>query len=510
MTDNTSENKKIARNTIFLYGRMIFVLFVSLYTTRVVLNVLGVTDYGIFNVVGGFVSMFAFLNSAMNNTTQRYFNYDRSRGNLDTLKITYSTALQIQILLAAVTFFLLETFGIWYINNIMVIPVERLAAANWVFQFSVLSLVLLVIQIPFSAAIISHEKMDYYAIVSILDVVLKLVTVIVLPFVSYDKLIFYGLFTIMVSFMDFILYYIYAKKNFQEIDYRNVFDKNKFKEMLSFTGWNLFGAFAFTLQGQGLNVLVNSFFGPVVNAARGVAFQIQGAINGFSENIATAFRPQLVESYAKRDYKRTQSLMFSMSKFCYIMVFVLSAPVLIELHNILNLWLDGTIPDYTIPFTFLVVINMLVSCLNLPISQTVQATGKVKYYQILRSIVVASTLPIAWLFLECGANATSVFWTTLLISIVNQPLSMAILHKNFEYGYLQYIKEVINPCILLTIIAPILPIILHLWLDENIWSLILVCGTSVLSSILTIYFIILSSNERSSLKVLVKNKINKK
>ena len=217
--NNISSNKRIAKNTFFLYGRMIFVLFVSLYTTRVVLNTLGVIDYGIFNVVGGFVSMFAFLNSAMNNTTQRFYNYDRSYSSVSTLRITYSTAVQIQCLIAFITLFLLETGGIWYVNAIMVIPSGREFATNCVFQSAIFSLIFLILKIPYSASIISHEKMDYYAIVSIIEVVLKLISVIVLPFITYDKLIFYGIFTVLISVLDFILNFVYAKKNFEEINY---------------------------------------------------------------------------------------------------------------------------------------------------------------------------------------------------------------------------------------------------------------------------------------------------
>lgn len=509
MANNLSKNKQIAKNTFFLYGRMIFVLFVSLYTTRVVLNTLGVTDYGIFNVVGGFVSMFAFLNSAMNNTTQRFYNYDRSRNSVSALRITYSTAVQIQCLLAIITLLILETGGLWYINSIMVIPVGREFATNCVFQSAIFSLVFLILKIPYSASIISHEKMDYYAVVSIIEVVLKLITVIILPFMSYDKLIFYGLFTVSISALDFCLNFIYSKRHFEEICYVYKLEKSKFREMLSFTGWNLFGAFAFTLQGQGLNVLINSFFGPVVNAARGVTFQIHAAINGFSENIATAFRPQLVESYAKQNYDRTQNLMFSMSKYCYIMIFILSVPVLIEIHNILNLWLNGTIPEYTIPFTFLVITNMMISCLNLPISQTVQAIGKVKYYQIIRSVLISSTLPIAWIFLHFGADPTIVFWVTLCISVINQPLSMAILHRLFDYSYIEYFKTVIIPCVILTIIAPLVPLIIHFNMSESFLRLVLVVVLSIISSVITVYIFVFTNDERISINQIIQKKIKK-
>lgn len=486
---------------------MIFVLFVSLYTTRVVLNTLGVSDYGIYNVVAGFVSMFAFLNSAMNNTTQRFMNFEKGAGNKESLNCVFVTSCQIQILICFVSFTILEFFGIWYINNVMVLPVERMIAANWVFQFSVLSLILLILQIPFSAAIISHEKMDYFAIVSIIDVMLKLLVVILLPYVSYDKLIFYGIVSLLISLSNFIMYYMYARRKFEEIRFKSTYNKKMFKVMLSFSGWNMFGALAYTLQGQGLNVLINSFFGTVVNAARGIAYQVHGAISGFSENIAISFRPQLVESYAKEEYDRTLQLMYIMSKSCYFMIFLMSLPIFINLQNILNLWLDGTVPDFSIIFTTLVLVNLLITSLNLPISQTVQATGKVKWYQILRSILVASTLPISWIFLKNGFEPTSVFWITLAISITNHPLSMYILHRHFKYGYMEYISKVILPCMKLTILAPIIPSVIHLYINEPILSLIIVGLISILCTVSIAFYVLIDHDDRGKIVEFIRRKI---
>lgn len=496
MPKGSSNNKRIAKNTLFLYIRMIVVLLISLYTTRVILNVLGVVDYGIYNVVAGFVSLFAFLNNAMNNTIQRYYNYENSAGTINTLNEVYITAVHIQLILAIVICIILESFGLWYINNKMVIPDSRLFEANIVFQCSVLSLALLIMQIPYSAAIVSHERMDFFAVVSIVDASLKLGIAIALPFFGGDKLLIYGLLLLIISFVNLSLYYSYAKRKFEEIIFKLVFFPQKFKDMLSFSCWNMLGSFAYTLQGQGLNVLMNAFFGPVVNAARGVAYQIDGALNGFSANIATAFRPQLVASYAEKNYRRTEAMMFSMSKYCYLMLFTLSVPVVIELPIILNLWLKGTIPEYTSIFTRLVLVNMLLGCLNMPISQTVQATGKVKNYQLIRSILVASTLPIAWVFLKFGAAPSSVFWTAIVISIINQPISMVILHRNFKYSYKEYINQVIFPCVILTIMTPIIPIVIHYIMPETILRLIIVTGMSLFCSAFFIYTFIMNRSEK--------------
>lgn len=510
MSDNSSNNKRIAKNTIFLYARMIVVLFVSLYTTRVVLNVLGIVDYGIYNVVAGFVSMFAFLNSALNNTTQRFLNFEKKNDKSGNLVGVFNASLRIQLLLAIVIFILLESFGIWYIYNKMIIPEERLSAANCVFQCSSISLILLVLQVPYSASIIAHEKMDYYAFVSIIDVILKLLIVLILPYVGFDKLAFYGVTSLLVSLLNFFLYFIYSKKNFKEITLQKDFDKERFTKMLSFTGWNVFGSFAFMIQGQGLNVLMNSFFGPAINAARGVAFQIQGAINGFSENIATAFRPQLVGSYANEDYKRTEDLMFAMSKYCFLMLCTLSLPIAVELPYILNLWLNGVVPDYTIIFSVLVLVNMVLNSLNMPISQTVQATGYVRNYQLIRSALVASSLPIAWFFLQLGCSPTAVFIVTLGITLINQPVSMIILHSNFAYSYSHYITKVIIPCGTFLILSLIVPLTLHNLMQESIVRLCSVVVFSIIFSIVVAYYVVLGVSEKKFIKSTLLNKFLKK
>lgn len=500
MPDNSSSNKRIAKNTVFLYLRMIVVLLVSLYTTRVVLNVLGVVDYGIYNVVAGFVTMFAFLNTSMINTTQRYYNFERGAGNEDGLCNVYNTSLRIQVILAVVTLALLETIGIWYINNKMVIPEDRIVAANWIFQFSVFSLVLLILQIPYSSAVIAHEKMDYYAVVSISDAFLKLGIALALPFVASDKLIIYGLLVFLISVFNILCYGVYARIKFAEIRIVKGINKAYFTEMLGFSGWNVLESISYILQGQGLNMLMNAFWGPVVNAARGIAYQIQGAVNGFSANIATAFRPQLVESYAEADYKRTEHLMFSMTKYGYLMLFIISLPICIEIEQILDLWLKGTIPDYTIPFTILVLVNMLINSFNMPLTQTILATGQVRRYQVVRSIINASPLLIAWIFIRIGYGPTVVFVVTIAVSIVNQIVSMVLLHRVFRYSYRSYLMHVVIPCLLFSCTTPVFPLLLYLWMPQGWLRLIAVLGLSVAISLPVAYFLVLEKNEKDLVK----------
>ena len=508
MSDNSSNNKRIAKNTAFLYLRMILVLFVSLYTTRVVLNVLGIEDYGIYNVVAGFVSLFTFLNSTMTVGIQRFYNYEKNSDSIYSQKDVYNTALTVQLIIALVILTLLETVGIWYINNVMVVPPDRFTATMWVFQCSTISLLFLILQVPFSAAIMASERMDYYAAISVLDVLLKLAVVLLLPFVNFDRLIFYGFLSLAISCLDFLCYFLYCHIKLPEIR----FDRRKstvlLKPMLTFSGWNVLDMSAYTIKAQGLNMLLNVFFGPVINAARGIASQIMGAVQGFSSNVVTAFRPQLVGAYAEGDFNRTTNLMFSMSKISYIFLYILCLPIVLELHQILNLWLNGAVPDYTYVFTILVLADMLISSLNTPLSQVVQATGKLKWYQILRSILVFSIIPISWLALKLGAGACSVFWVSLFVVILNQPVSMYLLHNIYDYSYCTYFKKVLLPIVLFSIAAPLAPCMGVIFMDESIIRLFLIAFTSIVNSVLMLYLTALDNQERMILRTWISNKIN--
>lgn len=479
---NASANKRLAKNTLFLYLRMFLVLVVSLYTTRVVLNALGVVDYGIYNVVAGFVSMFAFLNTSMSNGIQRFYNFKLGSEGEDSIKKVYNTALVIQSLLALIVVILLETVGLWYLNVKMVIPSERMATAQWIYQFSVMSLVIVIMQIPYSAAIMAHERMSYYAYVSIIEVVLKLVFALILPHVDSDKLLVYGVYSLGISLLNFLLFFIYSKRNFKSIVFQRVFYKDLFVNMLSFSGWNIFGTFAYMIKNQGLNVLLNAFFGPVVNAARGVSTMISSAIQGFQSNIVISFRPQVVGSYAEGNYHRVTNLMFSLSKISYYMLYVISVPVIIELTYILHLWLGDTIPEYTEPFTVLVLLIMIVSALNTPLSQVVHATGKMRNYQVVTSIFICLILPVAWVFLKLGGDPVTVYWISLIITCLNQVICMLLLKRVYDYSIRAYIKEIIVSCLLVSIGGLILPVVAHFFMPESFWRLVVVTLLGVSST----------------------------
>lgn len=508
MTNQLSGNKRIARNTAFLYIRLVFVLFVSLYTTRVVLTALGIVDYGIYSVVGGFVSMFAFFNATMIQSVQRYFNYEKIYYGDDSEKVVYNTALYIQVGMALLLLIVLETIGLWYVNNIMVVPDDRMLAVNIVYQFSVLSLVLVVIQIPYSSAILAHEKMDFYALVSMLDVVLKLLILIALPLFGFDKLIVYGALVFLISVLNFALYYVYAKRKFKNLVFSRTFDKSLFRSMIGFASWNILDMFAYTVKSQGGTVLINAYFGPVVNAARGISMQVMSAVQGFSANVMTAFRPQLVESYAQEDYKRVITLFYSMSKISYMFFFVLSVPIVLELDYILHLWLGSNVPEYTIPFTILCLADMLICSLNTPLSYVAQAVGKIKRYNYIRSIVIVAIIPISWLFLHMGYDSLIVYWISLVIVIINQPISMWLLHEIYNYSYVDYGKKVLVPISVLSVIVAITSYIPHLLMAQGFVRVMIVGMTDVIISCLSVYYIMFDKNNRMKIKQIINNRLH--
>lgn len=500
MSEVKDNNKRIARNTVFLYIRMFLALIINLYTARLLLNALGVEDYGVYNVVAGFVSLFAFLNATLSSSVQRFYNYEGTTNGATGFRTVYVTSFLTHIFIAAFALLLLETFGIWYVNHIMVVPSARLHAANVLFQMSTLSLVLMTIQIPYVGAIMAKERMDYYAIVSIVDVILKFLIALFITWTEYDNLIMYGILLFGVSLIDFILYLTYCKNEFQEMKLIRSFDIKLFKTMVSFSSWNLIGTFAFMLKGQGINMLLNYFFGPVVNAARGIAYQVNGAISGFTSNVSIAFGPQVVKSYADGDITRTKGMMFVESKICFALIAILIVPISLEINYLLKLWLGRVVPDYTNIFAVLVLVDTLVCTLNTPCTQVVQATGNIKFYQIGSSIINILLLPLAWLFLSLGFSATSSFVVTIFVSLVNQIVCVILANKQLSFGLTLYLRSIVLKCLLFIIVLPILPAFIHILLPENFFRVVLVGCASVIAGIVFSYFIILGKDEKVHVK----------
>lgn len=498
--------KKIASNTVYLYIRLIFVLFISLFTVRIVLGALGEIDYGVYNIVCGFVSMFGFLNTSMTNGIQRFYNYNLGKNGGECIGIVFTTSIYIQAALAVTLIVLVESIGLWYVNNVMVLPVEKLPVANFLFQFSLIGLLLSFLQIPYSAAVVAYERMNYYAFVGIVDAVAKLGIAYAIT-ITPEKLFYYGFFLLCVNIMNFLLFFYYARHNFKNLRLIEKPDKKLAKEMLSFTGWNTFGSFAYIVRWQGVNVLMNTFFGVIVNAANGIASQVSSALAYFSGNLILAFKPQLTQSYAAMDYKRTQYLWFLMTRVSYALVLTLSIPILLEIEYILNIWLGGNVPDYTTTFSILVIITVILGCFHSPIVQIIHATGKMRNFQIVTSIIIISILPLSWLCFAMGLNPNWAYWVTIIVYVMNQITGMIMVKQYFDYSYSSYIKDVVLRCILFTIITPIAAIILDMLMLPSFIKLIAICLATALIALGSTYFIILNEAEKKSVINIIKKHI---
>lgn len=497
MADNSSNNKRIAKNSIFMAIRMVFVLGITLYTTRVILNILGVEDYGVYNVVCGFVSMFAFLNTSMSNGIQRFYNFELAKNGKEGANKVYNTAILIQLILALVIILLTESFGIWYLHNKMVIPAGRIFAAKLIFQFSILSFLFVVLQAPYTAAVMAHERMDFYAIISVLDALLKLLIVFLIPAFHGDQLIVYGILFALISVADFVLYYIYCKHNFPEIKFKRYFEKTLFLSMLGFSGWNIFGSLSGVMKEQGINLVLNLFFGPVVNAARGVAGQINGGLQSFVSNITTPVRPQVVQSYARGDYSRTMNLTYSVSKLSCCFLYLCALPVILEINYILHLWLGENIPEHTNTFVVIVILTSFINNLNGAVSGVIHASGKMKTYQIVTSLLSMLCIPAAYFGLKKGLSPEFSLLMVLLWTSLAQVAALYILKSIVAYSLTDYVRKVILPIILLILVTFWPSLIMQSFMKEGILRLLAVGSVSVIVVALGIYFIALNESEKN-------------
>ena len=502
MEDNTptfnpsQNNRRIAKNTLMLYFRMILTMVVSLYTSRVILNTLGFEDYGIYNVVGGVVSMFTFFNSAMSSATQRFLSYEIGRGDFVQLRKTFNATKIIHIGIAVLIFILAETVGLWFVKTYLVIPAERLEAAIWVYHFSVLSFMVSVIQVPYNATIIAHERMNVYAYVSIIEVTLKLLIVFMLTWITFDKLKIYGILYFCVVFIIAAIYRLYTRRNFQESRFKVVKDKKLYKTLISYSGWNLFGNIASVAKGQGVNILLNIFFGPVVNAARGIAMQVQTAVNSFVTNFQMAVNPQIIKSYASEEREYMTSLVIRSSKFSFYLLLLLSLPIIIEIDQILKFWLK-TVPDYSSIFTILVLVIVLIDCVSGPLMTAIQATGKIKVYQSVVGSLLILILPISYFFLKQGYSPEITLYVNIVISIVALFFRLYLVWKLLEFPVLRFAKEIILKNIIIVLLSLSLPLFIRYFMEENLIRLIVIVFVTLIWNATIIFVIGLLKSEKA-------------
>ncbi|ANI88872.1 hypothetical protein A9P82_05940 [Arachidicoccus ginsenosidimutans] len=505
-----STSKTIAKNTLFLYIRMLLTMGVGLYTSRVVLNVLGVSDFGIYSVVGGVVSLFAFFNAAMSSANLRFFAIDIGKKDWNNLHKTFNSSLIIHVGIAFVVLVIAETIGLWFVNYKLVLPTGRLKEANFVFQFSILSSIISITQDPFNALIIARERMNVFAAISIIEVILELVSVFLLRISPFDKLESYSVLLLVVMLIISSIYKIYCLKNFKESKFKYFRDKELYKKLVSYSGWTLFGNIAFVAKGQGINILLNIFFGTVVNAAYGIMLQVQNATNTFALNFQTAINPQIYKSYAHDNFIQLYKLIFQGSKFSFFVIFILLCPIVYNIHFILLWWLK-TPPLYSDIFIIFALVNLSIECISRPLITGALATGKIKWYQIVVGGILLLNIPLTYILFRVISRPILFLFVTIFLSLITLIFRLFFLKKLITLNVKSFVREVIYPILLVVVISGLFLYGLDFILGKstNFISLVL---TSIFIVIITgsiIFFVGVKKNEKFMIYGIIKNKLRK-
>lgn len=504
-----SNTTRIAKNTIFLYLRQILIMLVSLYTVRIVLNVLGAEDYGIYNVVAGVVVMFSFVNNALSTAAQRFFSFSLGKNDKQSLNNCFSLCFFIIVIFTILVSIISEIGGYWFISNKMNIPNERRASAFIVLQFSIITTAFNSLRIPYNAMIISYEKMSFFAGVSILEAILKLITAFLLKSISFDKLISYSILIGLVSIIIFFVYLLYSVINFKECKLRKFYDKEVFKNIIGFSGWSLLGGCANIANSQGINLIVNVFCGVIVNAAMGIANQVDTAVYSFVTNFQTAFNPQIVKHYAAKEYNSLFLLINRTAKCSYFLLLFIVVPLYVNLDFVLKLWL-GSIPEYTLTFIKLLLLLSLISAINGPLWMTVQARGNIKNYQIIVSTIIIASLPLSYISLKLGFSVYSVILVKIFIQIVVTLFRLFYMKKYMNLRLRSFCKDVLFPIIPVTIFTFFCAFFVKKVISKEIVSFFISCIVSVFVCSFLVFFMGINKQERLTLKQIIKSKFNNK
>lgn len=499
---SSNRTSRVAKNTVMLYIRMAFTMFVSLYTSRVVLNTLGVVDYGINNVVGGTVAFLTFLVFSMNTATQRFLNVAMGKKDEEEVRHVFSISVTIHFIILLLVLIIGEAVGLWLLYNKLVIPADRMTAAFWLFQFTMVSTCTTIMSIPYNAEVIAHEKMGIYAWLSILDVVLKLIVVFLLVLSPVDKLITFGFLTMCTFILNRTLYTIYCKRNFKECKYSIHFPRKLFKEMVVFASWDLFGVFAWACATQGATILLNMFFGPTVNAARGIAGTVLGAVKGFSSNFTTALNPAITKAYASKDYGYMNKLMFSGSKLVFILLFTIMLPLFIKCHYVLELWLK-IVPDYSVSFIRILLVQTLIVTMWTPLFVSGLATGKIKSFGLITSCLNICQIVVCYVILKCNASPVTVVSALAVWEIMAYSMQFYTLSRLIEFKYTDYLFEVELRSLSVIVVSATLSYPILVQFKDNFFMLMTACVITTIFSLSFSYLLLLNKIE----KTFVKNKI---
>lgn len=510
MVNTSANNKRIAKNTLILYVRMLFMMLISLYTSRVILNALGAEDFGIYNVVGGVVAMMSFFSSSMATATQRFLNYEMGRGHVENLQNIFSVSFISYCIIGIIVVLVAETAGLWFLQNKLVIPSERMFAAFWVYQFSIATFIVSLLSVPYSATIIAHEKMSAFAYISIIEAIGKLVIAYLISISFMDKLIFYAILMFLVSLMVRGVYTIYCKKHFPECKLQWIWKKDLFQQLFSFSGWMLVGTVCNIFNTQGVNMLINIYFGPVLNAARAVAMQVYNAVNSFAVNFMTATRPQIMKSYAQKDYSYTYKLVYSSSKLSFGLLFILSIPLLLDTDYILELWLKK-VPDFADKFVQLALIDLLITSAFSPIATLSQASGKIRNYQLIISVGFVLIFVLSWIAYYCGFPVYYTFVISIIINFIGLFVRVWEMKCSQEFPMAVYLKKVVMPICITFFITMILTKIIQmgLSLSESLVDFIVNNSVYMCIGVLLLWVITFDKKEKELIMDFVIKKIKR-
>ena len=498
MQDTSTNNKRIAKNTFFLYIRMLLKIFVGLYTSRVIFKVLGITDFGIYNVVGGVVYMLEFLNSGMTMSSQRFLSFELGKKDYKRLELVFSTSIIIHFILAFFVFLIIESIGLWILNTKLNIPESRLYAANWVLQCSVLSFIISIISVPYNSCIIAHEKMNFYAYISILEVILKLIIALCLQFFKMDYLILYAVLLLVLQLTIRFIYVYFCKKMFLECKAKLKFNLMLFKKMFSYASWNMMGCLGMSFKDQWTNIILNIYFGTAINSARGIAGQVNGIINGFATNFSMALNPQIIKQYASGNLRESMTIVYTGSRFVCFLLALFVIPFLMNVDFILFIWL-GDVPRYTNIFIYIILINSLLNSMSHSVMTGIHATGNVKLFQTLWSLTLLLEIPCAYVIIMLGGNSYQAVLPSVIFMFFTLIISILILKKNVpSYSINEYIFSCVFRCIIIIIISYYLSgILTSLITCEGITKLIASSIISFLTTALVVWLFGLKKQERS-------------
>lgn len=499
--------RSIAKNTMLLYIRMIILMLVALYTSRIVFTALGVEDFGIYNVVGGVVVVLGFLNGTLSMASSRYIVVALGEGNKKQMSKVFFNVFLLNVLLAVIIIILAETIGLWFVCHKMQIPIERYNAALWVYHLSVITIVFNILSIPYNASIIAHEKMKAFAYITLFDAFAKLALAFVVQEVKFDKLITYALLLVLIQMADRFIYVRYCLKHFEETRLSYSLDKGLLKEMLHFMSWSSYGSFVSVGFTQGLNILLNLFFGPAVNASRSIAVQIQNNVLHFINNFQTALNPQLMINTSNKNYTDVQKLLITGSKFSFFLLCMLGLPIIAETHIIIKCWL-GSVPDYAVSFCRIILVTSFIGALANPLRSINQAQGDIKKFQLYECSTLLLIIPVSYIFLRQWKIPTLVFCVHLTIELIAQLIRLVIVLPKIKLSLNSYFK-LVYARILPVFILSIIPVLLiNNVMDESIYRLVVnICCIEISLGIL-IYFIGLSDNEKEYIKSMIKKKIH--